>query len=319
MRIRLVIKDTEYCRALADAISQANKDAYIEIGARTDSAPSEKTIVITDIDPEIFGSEVLEKGSRGIVFLTDDPGDGFNHEDEKTSQRLFKYSSISRLLGDIEMIDYLWNGETDSSYGMMNRIWAVCSDRSDDSSIYTRALARQLLYRIGGRIMVLSLKYINSYALADESDPSCFSRLLYYMSIGKDYPVEAFSYTDSYGINYLRIPVGINPPAYMNSVELDGLIRGLCYRKFDTIILDIGDAFSPVNNSLISRADNILWFTYGSGLIHKQDVIPEEETQERVAEISINTDTDVELVIDDYIRKIYEIEENTESGEKKNN
>ena len=119
MRIRLVIKDKEYQDALAEAISSADKDVYIELGnSECISDRSDRTIVVTDYRPESI-DDIGDIDPEGqIVFLTDDPRDGLDKDIDSFSQKLFKYKSITNILSDIELIDYMWNGESDSKYGL---------------------------------------------------------------------------------------------------------------------------------------------------------------------------------------------------------
>ena len=214
MRVRLIIQDREYCQALIETIARADKDIYIELGriGKLENL-GEDTLIVTDLNPLKYDFSSLRDYNKRVIFLTPNPKDVFNPDIVDDCQRLFKYNSISNILSDIEQINYIWTGEVSSSLGTVSRIYSVCSDDADKSSKYARALARQVVFRKGGNILVLSLKYVNEYANSSELNTGKFSRLLYYMDIGRDYPIEAFTYSDSYGISYMRLPYGMNPIA----------------------------------------------------------------------------------------------------------
>lgn len=319
MRVRLIIQDEDYRKAMIDIISHSDKDVYLEIGnVGTLGKIDDSTLVLTDVAPEKCCFDGLKNRFKRVVFLTSDIKDELDPEKVDDYQRLFKYKSISSILSDVEHINYQLTGESSSSFGLVGRVYAVCSDKADGK--YAKSLARQVLFRRGGNILILSLKYVNEYGTSDEPNRSRFSRLMYYMDIGKDYPIEAFTYNDSYGISYLRLPIGINPMAYVSTDELEDIIRHLSHKNYDTLILDIGDSYSEVNIRQINKADNIVWFKDDRSSFSVSEILVENSIKDRVKEIHIcNPDEDIELTIDDYVRKIYEAEESEENEQKRSN
>lgn len=315
MRIKLIIKDEEYRKAMLRTICQLDKDVFVEVAKCTDQLISDdKTIILTDMK-----CENLEFGDNKVVFLTTDPDDHVRVDKPESVQRLFKYNSISSILSDIEQLNYLWTGITDSVNEVSSRIYAVCSDNADDSSKLSQALARQIAFRKGGEILLLSLKYINEYSTQDESNNSRFTRLMYYMDIGKKIPIDAFVYTDPYGISYLRLPPGLNPIAYMNSEDLIATVRSLSQLKYDTLILDIGDTYSEANIRMINRSDNILWFVTERGKFDLDEICIEKNINEKIKKIPVfGKESDIELSVDDYVRTVYGIKE-SENGRKQDN
>ena len=315
MRIKLIINDEEYRKAMLRTICQLDKDVFIEVAKSNDRLISDdKTIILTDLN-----CENLEYGANKVVFLTTNPDDHIIVDKPESIQRLFKYNSISSILSDIEQLNYLWTGVTDSINDVSSRIYAVCSDNADDSSKLSQALARQIAFRKGGDILLLSLKYVNEYSAQDESNNSRFTRLMYYMDTGKKIPIDAFIYTDSYGISYLRLPPGLNPIAYMNSEELLSTIRNLSQLKYDTVVLDIGDTYSESNIRMINRSDNILWFMTERGKFDFNEICFEKNINEKIMKIPVfGKDADIELSIDDYVRNVYGIKE-SENGRTQDN
>lgn len=316
MRVKLIIQDEEYRRAMIDIISHADKDIYLEIGKiGTLGKIDDNTLVLTDVPPEKCCFDGLKNKFKRVVFLTSDIKDELDFEKVDDYQKLFKYKSISSILSDVEHINYQLTGESNSSFGLVGRVYAVCSD--DDSGKYAQLLARQLMFRRGGNILVMSLKYVNEYGCSDEANRSKFSRLMYYMDIGREYPIDAFTYQDSYGITYLRLPMGLNPIAYMGTDELANLIRNLSHKNYDTMILDIGNSYSEVNIRQINKADNILWFTNDRGQFDINTVLSRDVANDRVKRIHPgDPNEDIELTIDDYVRGICGIEEPEENEQK---
>lgn len=315
MRIRLIIKDDEYCRAMLRTISQLDKDVYVEVGDYGGAENiDDRTVIVTDLNTKDHSFS-----HNRVVYLTANPSDNIRPNKPEEEQKIFKYKSISSIFSDIEQLSYLWTGITDSIDSVSSRIYAVCSDLADDSSRLSQALARQITFRHGGDILLLSLRYVNEYSLQDEKNNSKFARLMYYMDIGRTIPIDAFTYMDSYGISYLRLSTGLNPMAYMKEDDLIATVRNLSHMKFDTLILDIGDTYNEANIRMINSADNIIWFTSGRDRFDINDICVEKNVQEKVKRIAIyGKESDIELSIDDYVRNVYGIKE-PENGNKQDN
>lgn len=309
MRIRLIIKDDEYRQAMVDTIGRSDKDVYVEIG-RMDSCSDigDKTLIITDYPSDTCSFLSIPDFQMRVIFLTTNPGDILSLDNDDY-YKLFKYNSISSIFSDVEQIYYKWTGESNNSLGLVGRVYAVCASKSMDSSIYVKALARQVLFRRGGSILVISLRYINDYACTDEMNTSRFSRLMYYMDINQEFPAEAFTYNDAYGISYMRLPSGLNPVAYLDLNDLENLVRCFSHKNFDTVILDIGNSYSEVNIRMINKVDNIVWFDDGNQF-SLEEIFIERGIDTKTKRIAIQgKDADAELAIDDYVRNIYGIQE----------
>ena len=311
MRIRLIIKDKDYRQAMVDTIGKSDKDVYVEIGKMDGCSDiGDKTLIITDYPEHECNFLSIADFRMRVIFLTTDPRDFFNPDKDDEYYRIFKYNSMSSIFSDVEQIYYRWTGETNTSLGLVGRVYAVCSSDMNDSSIYAKALARQVLFRRGGSILLISLKYINDYPCLDETNTSRFSRLMYYLDINLDFPADAFTYNDAYGISYMRLPFGLNPVSYLDINDLENMVRNFSHRSFDTVILDIGNSYSEVNIRMINKADNILWFDGGGGRFRLDDVFVETDIYSKTQRVNIQgKDTDVEPIIDDYVRNVYGIQE----------
>lgn len=313
MRLRLLMKDREYCNALIDVIGSADKDIYVETSDDYSLADlADNTLILTDLSPLSVTKESINAYRPRMIFLTNNPNDRFNPDD--TCNKVFKYNSLSSILSDVSQVNYQWTGENISAAGT-SMIYAVCGDTGDINSSICLSLARQILFRHGGDILILSLNYVNEYASPDEKDRSKYARLMYYMDIGRDYSIEAFTYSDSYGIKYLRLPKGLNPLAYLDSEGLDNTISNFCRKKFGTVIMDIGNNYSSNNLSMIGKADKIVYVDKESGKFGIGDISDESDVLSKIEIISVGRGENIELRIDDYVRKTYGIEENDEDQE----
>lgn len=318
MRIRLLLHDREYCKAFAAMIAAADKDVFVELADNYSLVGIEETtLILTDLAPEKIKREYLESSGGRIVFLTDDPRDKILKNE--SLHKLFKYSSISSILSDLSHINYLWTGENSSTPGIA-RIFAVCSDRGDLSPSICRTLARQILFRHGGRILVIPVSYVNEYSISDEPDRSKFTRLMYYIDTEKEYTPDAFTYCDNYGISYLRLPPGLNPIAYIDSSELGKLVSDLAGEKFNTIIIDVSSSYSRQNLDALSKADNILFVSCDEKKLDIREIADDPEILSKFDVIRLSMNGKTELSIDEYVKKMYGIVDEAESeDEQKDN
>ena len=311
MRIRLIIKDDDYRQAMVDTIGKSDKDVYVEIGKMDGCSDiGERTLIITDYPQDECNFLSIPDFSMRVIFLTINPRDVFDPDDDGSYNKLFKYNSMSSIFSDVEQIYYKWTGETKTSLGLVGRVYAVCASEGIDSSKYAKALARQVLFRRGGSILVISLKYINDYACIDEKNTSRFSRLMYYLDIKEDYPSEAFTFNDAYGISYLRLPAGLNPVAYLGINDLENMVRSFSHNNFDTVILDVGNTYSEVNIRMINKVDNIVWFDSDNNQFKLEEIYIEKDIDSKTKIIMLKAkDADVEPAVDDYVRSVYGIQE----------
>lgn len=317
MRIRLIIKDAEYQQAMINTIEKSDKDIYVEIG-KMDGCEDvgDKTLIITDYSEEECIFLDIPDFHMRVVFLTTDPKDVLDVDKAEDFNRLFKYNSMSSIFSDIEQIYYRWTGETNTSLGLVGRVYAVCSSKEGDSSIYAKALARQIVFRRGGSILLISLQYINNYACIDETNTSRFSRLMYYLDINQEFPAEAFTYSDAYGISYMRLPSGLNPVAYLDLNDMENMVRSFSHRYFDTVILDVGNSYSEVNVRMVNKVDNVLWLDSDSAKFSLNEIFIEKDLDNRTKRIIVRgKDVDVEPAIDDYVRNIYGVQESLANEE----
>ena len=305
MRIGLLIRDVEYRDALIEMISEFDKEIFVEIaGAK---GTGKNCVILTDVRPEEIGSDALARLRDRTVFITHAQKDlvpSYANDENDSVHRVFKYSRISSIMSELSMVYCSWTGDAGSG-GIMTRTIAVCSAMETECSERCQSLARQIIYRRGGSILVLPLNYINTYGFGDGSDCNYFARLMYMLEAGRDYPPEAFTNTDSYGISYLMMPPGRNPIAYLDGDDLAMLIRSLAV-KFDTLIMDTGTAYRAENLQIMKSADNVLCFGSARRLIDVNAMLGAER-RSRFTEIIISGADDENLRIDDYVREVYSV------------
>lgn len=321
MRVRLIIEDEEYRNAFIESISLHDIDVYVEVGSVSSIKDiGKETLILTDLPPQRFDYSVIKDYLKRVVFLTNNPGDAYRNDIKGKCQKIFKYSGIGNIFADLEQIKYMWIGDREKIYGLKTKVFSVCSDKSDDIAELCIALARQIIFRKGGSVLVISLKYINEYGGKNETDRSRFARLMYYLDIGREYPTDSFIYKDNYGISYLRLSKGMNPMAYYTSNELFRIIRDITANKFDAVILDVGNSFSEANIRIINKSDSVIYFCNDSLQFDINEIYIEADMPEKVKIIQIGKAVnDLNLEIDDYVMEVYRIRENEDYDEKNDN
>lgn len=316
MRVGMMMRDTEYRDAMVEMMSGYDKDIYVEVAGP--SGVSREAVILTDILPSEIESKSLEKIRRRTVFLSPVPpaernscADGSRpvHRDQAPSDSIhtvFKYCSLDTILAELTLVYSIWSGNT-GSISPATRIIAVTGESDHLSGSRCRALAGQILYRHGGSVLILPLGFVSDYRGEQSSDDrGWFRRLMYMIDEGKEYMPESFTYTDSYGISFLRLPEGINPLTAIGRDYLERLISSIGSR-FDTLILDVGSCYSEVNLKIMERADNILYF--GSGRrIEDPLLFFGERSAEHLRRISISDASTETLSIDDFVSEVYGID-----------
>ena len=164
MRLGILIRDREYRDALIDKLSLYDNDLFVNIIGRSKGDASD-CLILTDIGPDEFDNDVLSKISCRTVFLSASPDT--EEEDGRIYRSVFKYSGVNTLLSELMLAYNEWRGNV-SIRSHAGRIIAVCGESDASSSDKASALARQIVYRQGGRILLMSLGYINDHGRNEE-------------------------------------------------------------------------------------------------------------------------------------------------------
>lgn len=303
MRIGILMRDREYRDALIEVMSESDKDIFVEIADR--AGAGRESVILTDISPEEIGKNTLQALIPRTLFLTTDSSCKCSFADKSDGiYRAFKYSSIPEIIAEAADIYYRWTGHADSISPLTMSI-AVCSVNDAAGSFRCRSLARQLLYRKGGSILILPLSFINDYSpdtsIQKNSDAATgFKRMMYYIDSDREFSIDEFIYTDSYGISYLNMPRGLNPVSELSEEHLNNLVNFMGHR-FDSLILDVSVCYRRENISLIGRADSILFFS-GSRIEEPCEIVGKENA-EHLYEIREDGVTDTDISIAEYLNE----------------
>lgn len=300
MRLGILIRDREYRDALVERLSSYDNDIFVNIIGEKDGDVTE-CLILTDIMPAEFENDLLEKLMPRIVFLYSNGCCG------KEFHSVFKYSSVNELVSELSVIYNEWHG-TGLRKNHSSRIIAVCSESDAYAADKCMSLARQIIYRHGGRVLVIGMGYINDYGFSESARVNRFARLMYSISKGRSSEYESYTCTDSYGVSALMLPPGQNPMAYLSEDELRMLISGLA-SQFSTLILDIGTCYRKENIMLIRESDSIVSFETGRRIIGLAGIIG-REASEKIFSIRISGGTEEAVALDDCIKRIYGIDEN---------
>jgi len=299
MRLSLLIRDAEYRDALANKLSLYDNDIFVNIinGTAHDSSDS---LILTDIAPSSIDPSVMVSLKQRLVFLTvsvDSIPAGYN--------RIFKYSSISSMISELSYIYSSFHGSgpfRDHSA----RLIMICSENDALSAEKCLSFARQIIYRQGGKVIIIPLSYYNDYGVTDCGDSNnSFGRLIYSIHTGRERDNYSFTYTDSYGVSVPMLPRGINKLAYLDSDELGRLVSGLASR-FDTVIGDAATCFRDENIALMKDSDDVIYFDAGRRTADIEELIGKENAG-KLRVIRLSGDTEEAIAMDDCIKRIYGI------------
>ncbi|HHW95583.1 MAG TPA: hypothetical protein GX736_06645 [Mogibacterium sp.] len=305
MRLAFLMRDTEYRDVLLEMISEADRNIYLEVGIESFATfEQSKTMLITDYITEDFDEATLENIRDRTVFISSVQTD--NSNDEAEYNIVFKYDGLNLILSEITRVYHKWTGEGSVDKGM-SRLFSVCGESDNLSSSHCLSLARQIVFRHGGSVLILPLGYINDYGISSLKDASKFIRLMYYINTKRNYNIDSFIRKDNYGINYLLMPTGINPIAYLESKEMIELISTLS-SLFETIIIDIGSSYSKINMMMLKSSDNAIIVRSQQRSFDPSTIIGTEAVEGcEYLTVNISKDKETELKIDAYIMKVYGI------------
>ena len=305
MRINMLIRDKEYRDALTEMLSESDFDIFIDVTG--DAAKDGMSVILTDIMPGNIERSVLHRIAGRTLFLSDvDPGNpGLKDAaliQEESLHVIFKFSCLNSIMAELALVHHEWTGDSGSLVPASKTIAVTC-----ESDLYSRccclSLARQIIYIHGGSVLILPLGFINDYTNDSGGGRGWFTRLMYLIEEGRDYPKDSFVMQDSYGISYLMLPGGLNPVAGLTGDYLTALIRSIGGR-FDSVVLDIGSCYRRENIEVCSHADNILFV--GSGRrIPDIDKVLGSGAAGKITRIRAAPDGDEDLKIDEFVRTIY--------------
>ena len=299
MKVAMMMRDAAYRDAIIDKLSGYDKEIFIEIagsgGAQRDS------VILTDIMPSEIEENSLSAICKRTLFLSSVPVSKNLQEDR--CRVVFKYSSVQIIISELTLLYSQWTGNSGSIAGAA-RIIASAGENDYFHGPVCRSLAGQIAYRRGGRIIIIPLSYINDYRSGtDTEDGSWFRRLMYLIDEGRDYPAAGFTFTDSYGVSFLRLPDGINPVSSLDEKYLIRLINSLA-GQFDTVILDIGSCFSEANLEMIRRADSVLFFGSSKRITDPGLFLGDGVTYSFI-NTSVNDPGAMARDIDDFVNDVY--------------
>ena len=297
MRLGILISDIEYRKALVSGIADYDGDIILDVINPGDDIESD-ALILTDAKPADLDRLLLNKIHERTVFLT---------ANNMSSNKLFKiytcfkYSSISRLLAEISDIYQRWRGVENRS-AVSSRIIAVCSDSDAFSHNSCSSLARQIIYRHGGNVIIVPLGYINEEGMDYNGDINRFARLMYMVESGRDTDRTSITYTDTYGISRLMLPQGRNPIAYLEDEDLGKLILYIS-TLFESVILDIAGCYRKENLNVIRNAHSALVFETGRRRLDFREILGSEMKNCRV--IKLSEESDEAFAVDEYVKELY--------------
>ncbi len=298
MQIAILINDGEYRDALVERLTCYDNDLLVNV-INGSTAFNKDSLILTDVDPSALGKDVLNKLIPRTIFLTASLSGAGRETDYHC---LFKYKSVSDILSEASLVYKDWRG---IGYGRDYSAKIISVFFENDASAYDKcmSLARQIIYRRGDKVLVMSLSYINDYGREDKGDINRFARMMYSISTGRNDAAYGHTYTDSYGVSALILKNGKNPLAYLEEEDLMGVIASMA-ASFDTLILDMGTCYRKQNLTISENSDNTIFFEVGRRYIDLEKMLSDDALS-KVIRIRLSGDTEDAMAIDDLINQIY--------------
>ena len=293
MRLALLIQDKEYRDAFIKNIAESGTEVLVDIISQGEKIEPD-ALILTDAKPADIDAITFQSLKERIVFLS------ANHSD--SPNQLFKYGSVSRLFAELSDVYNKWQG-IESFNALRSRIIACCTDSDAFSGSRSTRIARQIIYRQGGSVLILPLGYINEHSVDYSRDINNFARLMYRVRKGIVPDAESISYTDGFGISRLLIPQGRNPIAYLDQDELSALINALS-NVFETLILEISTCYRAENLNAIKHSDLVICLETGRRRISFEELVPKDDAK-KLRIIKVDEESSEDAVIDELIGELY--------------
>lgn len=257
MKLKLVMKDAEYSRALIKSLSAFNQDLFIEVGEFQNT--EEDNLIVTDYNPRKFNINIVKDHRGGIVFILKRDVPDKLKDREVGPFFVFKYAGVERIMASLNLAYSHWMGDISPS-GKKYETISVFSDHDDKRTGYiSEILSRHIVYRKGVKVIIIPLTFTNNNASGYTGDRREFLRIMYYIESKRLLSRETFFRKDGYDVEYLRIPPGINYIAGLGIDRLNKMLDFLGENYFDIIILDIGTAYTELGMSAIEKSKFGVW------------------------------------------------------------
>lgn len=296
MKIGILIRDVEYRNALVHKFSTYDNDIFVNI-ISDNIKDASGSIILTDVPPSGLELNVLNALKPRTLFIIDSV-----KEDRSDCSTVFKYCSIPEMISELSVLYNNWHG-FGRGIDHSARLISVCCESDSYSAERCRALAGQIIYSHGGRVLILPLSYVNDYGVNGPLRSNSLSRLLYSIHRGRESVMDNVTYTDSYGVSSLLLNNGRNPVAYLDEEEIRTLIFGLS-KKYDTIIADSSSCFREENITIMKSSDNIVYFERGRRNTGIEEILG-GEMEGKLIKVRLTGGTEDVIAMDECLKKIF--------------
>lgn len=308
MKLKLVMKDIEYERALIKSLYAYNQDLFIESGEFKNT--DEDNLIVTDYNPRKFNLNIVKDHRGGIVFMSKRKIPERLKNREVGPFFIFKYSGVENIMASLNLAYSLWMGDINPRVKKYETI-SVFSDYDDKRTGYiSEILSRHIIYRKGFKAIIIPLTFTNNHVSSYKEDRREFLRIMYYIERERLLSRETFFRKDTYDVEYLRIPPGINYIASLEIDKLNKIIDFLGKNYFDFIILDIGNAYTELGMSAIEKSKYGVWVHSGES----EEVYSEIRRVKGSDIFKVNWESGldrVELMSEDIVMQIFDSDNKT--------
>lgn len=277
MRIKLVMKDMEYSKALIKALRQYKQNIFVEIGEF--KGYKKDCLIVTDYSPRNFSRSILNSYKGGIVFLLDKEVPERLKARERGPYFIFKYAGACKIFYELNLAYSLWSGDKSFKRKEYDLI-SIFSDFGDERSKYTsNMLGRQLAYRYGVKVLILPMSFLNNYSNSMVISRSDFLRLVYYIEERRVFSREVYFEKDNYDVEFLRLPSGINYLANLDEKVANRLLEFLGNNYFDFIILDFATAYTELAIDLIKESKYKIYVESGKNKLNIDGLLDDKANE----------------------------------------
>lgn len=277
MRIKLVMKDMEYSKALIKALRQYKQNIFVEIGES--KGYKKDCMIVTDYSPRNFSRSILNSYKGGIVFLLDKEVPERLKGRERGPYFIFKYAGACKIIYELNLAYSLWSGDKSFKRKDYDLI-SIFSDFGDERSEYTsNMLGRQLAYRYGVKVLILPMNFLNNYSNSMVTSRSDFLRLVYYIEERRVLSREVYFEKDNYDIEFLRLPSGINYLTNLDEKAMSRLLEFLGNNYFDFVILDFATAYTELAIDLIKESKYKIYVESGKNKLNIDGLLDDKANE----------------------------------------
>lgn len=283
VKIYMLFNDYDYMSALIDEISKSDNSIVIEIiESYSAMRKLNNSFLLTDIVTEKYFIPIVRENSNTVVLMTKDTRIATNDDNSERIfyKRILKYQNVNNIIAQIkEAWNDVYHASEMTSFNVkdsmcvdgINLIGVMCDGNNIRALSVSDRMARQVIYRTGDNVAIVSLcgiahrqskaEYISSENDLNEdlSNNLGMHKFVYLLENSMTIPKEFLVREDTFGVGTLMLPYGINPLMDIESEIILAMLIQMKSYGYHHILLVFGDHITRKNFELIAKCTSILW------------------------------------------------------------